>query len=55
MRCSLCGCEITRDMTDTEGRILVVPTRTKDIYICCDCEDDIREDWDTLHDMEVNE
>ena len=62
MRCYLCGQEITRDMTDINNRMLMIPVMKPNhcmyetAYICLDCENDSdnRADWDIVHDMEIN-
>ena len=62
MKCYLCEQEITRDMTDINGRILMIPVMKpghsmyEAAYICHDCENesDNRADWDIVHGMEVN-
>lgn len=62
MKCYLCEQEITRDMTDINATVLMIPIKKpgrvtyEDIYICNDCENDSdnRADWDIVHDMETS-
>lgn len=62
MKCYLCKQEITRDMTDINATVLMIPIKKPGMsmystaYICLDCENDSenRADWDIVHDMEVN-
>ena len=54
MTCCVCGAEITRDMTDINGSILYIPRTKKDLYMCLDCENIMRVDWDEVIEQEAN-
>lgn len=54
MICYGCGEEITRDMTDFNGRILMIHVGKKDYYICNECENDFRVYWEDEDEIEGN-
>ena len=55
MKCYVCGEEITRDMTDINNTVLMIPRGIKTPwYICLECEEQMRVDWDDVDEQEAN-